>query len=253
MTTLVHVDHLQKIYHARGGVAHTALAGVSFTLDAGTFVAVMGPSGCGKTTLLNLIAGLDTPTAGSIALKGQRLDTLSEAARAQLRRTALGFVFQDDNLLDPLTVEENVLLPLTLEHTVGKADLARVHEVLTQLGLFEYRQRFPFELSGGQQQLVAIARAIVHRPLLLLADEPTGNLDSGSSRMVLETFAGLHATEQTTIFMVTHDPFAASYAERVLLMKDGQLYAELRRGTDERAVFYQRVIDALSSLEGALA
>lgn len=248
---ILRVEHLQKVYQSRGGAAHLALDDVSFTVDAGSFVVVMGPSGSGKTTLLNLVAGLDRPTGGSVSLADHRLERLSEEERARIRRRYLGFVFQDYHLLDPLTVEENVLLPLTLERAAREPEIACVREVLARLGLADKRDRFPFELSGGEQQRVAIARAIVHRPALLLADEPTGNLDSATSRIILETLSDLHRTDGATMLVVTHDPFAASYGERILMLKDGRLYAELLRGADDRPAFYQRIIDALSTLEVA--
>ncbi|MBE3596096.1 MAG: ABC transporter ATP-binding protein [Hydrogenibacillus sp.] len=249
---LLQVEHVQKIYQPKGGAVHKALDGVSFEVEEGSFVAIMGPSGSGKTTLLNLIAGLDRPTGGSVVIGRQRIEGLDEDVLADFRRKAIGFVFQDFNLLDPLTVEENVILPLTLEKKVGRDALNRVHDVLKRLGLYDKRHRFPYELSGGEKQRVAIARAIVHRPLLILADEPTGNLDSAMSRVILETFGELNRTMNITVLMVTHDPFAASYAERVLLLKDGRLYAELVRG-DGRTGLYQKIIDALSSLEGTVA
>ena len=245
------VRDLQKIYRSKGGASHTALAGVSFDLEEASFTAVMGPSGSGKTTLLNLIAGLDRPTGGSIQFRGEPLEELEEEQLSAYRRRHLGFVFQDYQLLDPLTVEENVLLPLILERPAGEEAFSRVHQVLQAVGLSHKLRSFPFELSGGEQQRVAIARAVVHRPSLLLADEPTGNLDSHTSRVIMDIFCRLNQEEGVTALMVTHDPLAASYVQRVLLLRDGRIHGELRSGGDRRE-FYRRVLEALASLEEAV-
>jgi ABC-type lipoprotein export system ATPase subunit len=247
---LVEVSGLQKIYGTAYGATSVALRGVSFGLTAGAFVAVMGPSGSGKSTLLHLIAGLIEPTAGRVVIEGQVIHELPEDERAALRRRRLGLVFQEPHLLDGLTVEENVLLALAIERPVGPAERERVADMLQQLGILDLAKRFPAELSGGQQQRVAIARALVHRPALVLADEPTGNLDSFSSARVLEAFVELQQRQGAAVLLVTHDPLVASYAERVLVLADGQLYSEIWRNREGREQFYQRIVSSLAALEG---
>ncbi|RKQ83520.1 ABC transporter ATP-binding protein [Brockia lithotrophica] len=226
------------------------MAGLTFSVEAGDFTAVMGPSGSGKTTLLNLIAGLDRPTSGEIVVQGRHVEDLGEEELSCYRREMLGFVFQDFNLLSKLTVLENVLLPLSLRGRVGPEERRQALDVLRRVGLKGKEDRFPYQLSGGEQQRVSIARALVHRPALVLADEPTGNLDTGTGRAILELFAELNRELGATILLVTHDPFAASYGSRVLFLRDGRLYAELRRGED-RGVYTQRILDTLSAMEGA--
>ena len=248
---LVEVSGLQKIYGTAHGATSVALRGVSFELAAGSFVAVMGPSGSGKSTLLQVIAGLIEPTAGRVVIEGRVIHDLPEAERAALRRRRLGLVFQEPHLLDGLTVEENVLLPLAIDRPVGPAERERVANVLRQLGILDLAKRFPAELSGGQQQRVAIARALVHRPALILADEPTGNLDTVSSARVLEAFVELKQCQGATLLLVTHDPLVASYADRVLVLVDGQLYSEIWRNGERRELFYQRIVASLGALEGA--
>ncbi|PTQ52581.1 MAG: ABC transporter ATP-binding protein [Brockia lithotrophica] len=247
---LLRVERLEKVYTPRGGIPHRALAGLTFAVEPGGFTAVMGPSGSGKTTLLNLIAGLERPTAGEIVVQGRHIESLGEDELSRYRRETLGFVFQDFNLLYKLTVLENVLLPLTLRGRVGPEERRQALEVLRRVGLKGKEDRFPYQLSGGEQQRVSIARALVHRPALVLADEPTGNLDTGTSRAILELFAELNRELGITLLLVTHDPFAAGYGGRVLFLRDGRLYAELRRGED-RGVYTQRILDTLSAMEEA--
>jgi ABC-type lipoprotein export system ATPase subunit len=247
MNTLLQVSGLRKTYGGTHGAAITlALADVSFAVEAGAFVSVMGPSGSGKTTLLNLLAGLDTPTGGEIMLNGQPYSTLDGERRAAFRRTQLGFVFQDYQLLDTLTLAENVALPLLLAR---RDPAALVREVLEHLGIAALADRFPYQVSGGQQQRAAVARAIVHGPALVLADEPTGNLDSAASRALLEQFTALNARSQVTIVMVTHDPQAASYAQRVVFLRDGALYTTLEREGLPPHAFFGRILDTLGALE----
>jgi len=218
--------NLHKTYRS-DGVAVTALRGVDLSLERGEFVAIMGPSGCGKSTLLHLLAGLDTPTQGEVILEGQPIHALSESRRAVLRRTAVGFVFQAYNLIPNLTVADNVDLPGLLARSPAAEVSQRRQELLTLLGIADKANAFPSQLSGGQQQRVAIARALINTPTLLLADEPTGNLDSRSGNEVLALFRDLNAQGQT-ILLVTHDPKVASFARRVIFMRDGVFVSQMQ-------------------------
>ncbi|MGN8647275.1 ABC transporter ATP-binding protein [Gracilibacillus sp. HCP3S3_G5_1] len=216
----------------------SVLKGVDFTINEGEFVGIIGPSGSGKTTLLQLLAGLDTPTEGSIEINGETLSSKSEKQRTILRRQTIGLVFQNYQLLPPLTVFENIIFPL---HADGKkASTKEVNELLEAVDLRGYEKRYPNELSGGQQQRVAIARALIHKPALLLADEPTGNLDRERSGEILDLLAKLHQERNQTIVMVTHDMFAAGYSDRIVLFKDGVIEAEVQREDEEYAVFLSR-------------
>lgn len=245
---MLEVKNLTKIYE--GKVSHRALDNISFEVKDGEFVSIMGPSGSGKTTLLNLISTIDRPTAGEIFINGTNPHHMKQNNLAKFRRRELGFVFQDFNLLDTLTVEENIVLPLTLDGYSVKEMEKRVGEVTQTLGIDDLRKKRTYEISGGQAQRTAIARAIIHSPTLLLADEPTGNLDSKASRDVMETLENLNQNHGTTMMMVTHDPEAASYATRVIFIKDGELYNEIDRGDNQRT-YYQRIIDVLSLLGGS--
>jgi len=226
MTFVLQARNLRKTYRT-DGVAVTALREVDLDLEPGEFVAVMGPSGCGKSTLLHLLAGLDTPTEGEVMLDGQPVHRLSESRRAVLRRTAVGFVFQAYNLIPNLTVADNVDLPGLLARRPPREVARRREELLNLLGITDKANAFPSQLSGGQQQRVAIARALINAPTLLLADEPTGNLDSRNSNEVLTLFRDLNAQGQT-ILLVTHDPKAASFARRVIFMRDGAFVSQMQ-------------------------
>ena len=226
MNPVIETRNLLKTYRT-DGVAVEALRGVDLRVAPGEFVAVMGPSGCGKSTLLHLLGGLDRPTAGEVVVTGQRLDALSESARAVMRRETVGFVFQAYNLIPNLTVADNVDLPGLLAGHPSAEVAARREELLEALGLADKERAFPGELSGGQQQRAAIARALVNHPAVLLADEPTGNLDSRSGAEVLALLRRFHAEGQTTV-LVTHDAKVASFAGRVIFMRDGQLVDEAR-------------------------
>jgi putative ABC transport system ATP-binding protein len=238
VTAVVEARGLGKV-HGRGEAAVTALREVDLTVAPGEFVAVTGPSGCGKSTLLNLIGGLDSPTSGEIRLRGERIDQAGEARRARLRRSEIGFVFQFFNLILNLTVRDNVELPALLAGVPAREARRRTSELLERLGLQDTGERVPGDLSGGQQQRVAIARALVNRPSLLLADEPTGNLDSGAAREVMSVLRERHGEGQT-IVLVTHDLRIASAADRVIGMRDGQISSETvieegERGADPLA------------------
>jgi len=248
---VLQVRNLTKVYgNARTGVQATALNGLNLTVERGDFVSIMGPSGSGKSTLLNLLAGLDTASSGEIWVQGQNMASMRQNDLALFRRRNLGFVFQDFNLLDTLTLGENIALPLSLDGKKNQEIRPAVLKVMSFLGINEYLNRYPYEVSGGQQQRAAVARAVVHNPNLLLADEPTGNLDSASSRALLELFQRLNQTIGTTILMVTHDPLSASYSRRVVSIKDGQVHSELQRSADQQA-FFQQILNLLAQLEGS--
>ncbi len=244
---MLQVKNLSKIYG--GNVTYRALTDIDFTIRKSEFVGIMGPSGSGKTTLLNMISTIDTPTSGEILLNGTNPLKLKRQELALFRRRQLGFVFQDYNLLDTLTIGENIVLPLTLDGRSVKEMDDKLYAVAQKLGIVEILPKRTYEVSGGQRQRAAIARAIIHSPSLLLADEPTGNLDSKASRNVMETMEAINRSEKTTMMMVTHDALAASYCHRVLFIKDGQLYNELYRG-ESRQAFFQKIIDTLSLMGG---
>jgi putative ABC transport system ATP-binding protein len=247
MSTILEVRNLTKIYE--GKVSYKALDGIHFSIEKGEFVGIMGPSGSGKTTLLNMVSTIDIPTAGEIMINGQNPHKLKKKDIALFRRRELGFVFQYFNLLDTLTVEENIILPLTLDKVNVKEMAERVVSVTRKLGIEGILKKRTYEISGGQMQRTAIARAIIHHPQLILADEPTGNLDSKASKDVMETLQHLNKEENVTMMMVTHDALAASYCDRVIFIKDGELYNEIYRGQNRQA-FYQQIIDVLSVLGG---
>ena len=246
---ILEVNGVQKIYSSRfGGNKVEALKNVSFSVEEGEYVAIMGESGSGKTTLLNILAALDKPTSGSVVLDGKPLSGIKEAQIATFRRDNLGFVFQEFNLLDTFTLEDNIYLPLVLAG-MGYEDMrARLMPIAKLLGLTELLKKYPYEVSGGQKQRAAVARAIITEPKLLLADEPTGALDSGSTDELLRLFADINRAGQT-ILMVTHSVKAASRAGRVLFIKDGQVFHQLYRGEDSDTRFYQRISDTLTMLQ----
>lgn len=244
---ILKMKNLSKVYD--GKIAHKALKDIDLTIEEGEFVGIMGPSGSGKSTLLNMVATIDQPTSGSLLINGKDPLRLNHNELAKFRRRHLGFVFQDFNLLPTLTVEENIVLPLTLEGVRVKEMEKRVTAVAEKLGIQAILKNRTYEISGGQAQRVAIARAIIHRPNMVLADEPTGNLDSKASRTVMELLEKINKEDRTTMMMVTHDPIAASYTERVVFIKDGKLYNEIHRG-DNRQAFFQKIIDVLSLLGG---
>ncbi|KAA6447254.1 ABC transporter ATP-binding protein [Bacillus swezeyi] len=244
---MLHVKQASKIYE--GKIAYRALTDINLTIDKGEFVGIMGPSGSGKTTLLNMIATIDEPTTGEILINGENPHLLKKEKLAKFRRRELGFVFQDFNLLPTLTVEENIVLPLTLDGEKVREMKRRAQDLAEKLGITQIMKKRTFEISGGQAQRAAVARAMIHAPKLLLADEPTGNLDSKSSKDVMEMLESINRSEKTTMMLVTHDPQAASYCNRVVFIKDGKLYSEINRG-DNRQAFFQKILDTLSLLGG---
>lgn len=246
--SLLTVSKIQKIYTTRfGGHKVEALKSVSFQVEQGEYVAIMGESGSGKTTLLNILAALDRPTSGSVILDGNALSTLKEAQVATFRRDNLGFVFQEFNLLDTFTLEDNIYLPLVLAGKHHKEMQERLSPIAAQLGLTELLKKYPYEVSGGQKQRAAVARALITRPKLILADEPTGALDSKATDELLRLFSQINQTGQT-ILMVTHSVKAASHASRVLFIKDGEVFHQLYRGNHTDGQLYQLISDTLTML-----
>ncbi len=244
---IVKMEDVTKIYE--GKVIHRALNQLDFEVKKGEFVAIMGPSGSGKTTLLNLLMATDIPTYGKIIIGGVEPEKLSQNDIAMFRRRKIGFVFQEINLLQMLTVEENLVLPLTLDGLPIEEMQTRVQDMAKKLNLEDILERRPDELSGGQAQRTAIGRALIHQPGIVLADEPTGNLDSKSAKDVLELLEHINQHEKTTIIMVTHDPIAASYCDRVLFIKDGEFFNEIYKD-ERRQTFFQRILNVLSLLGG---
>lgn len=244
---MLKVKQVSKIYE--GKIAYRALTDINFEVEKGEFVGIMGPSGSGKTTLLNLIATIDEPTTGSVLIEGNNPYQLNRNDLAKFRRRSLGFVFQDFNLLNTLTVKENIVLPLTLDGKQVKEMEEQAEAIAEVLGITEIMNKRIYEISGGQAQRAAISRAMIHKPKLLLADEPTGNLDSKSSKDVMEMLLKLNLEEKATTLLVTHDPQAASYCHRIIFIRDGQFYSEIHQG-DNRKAFFQKIIDTLSLLGG---
>lgn len=248
--SILEVKNLKKVYTTRFSNQQVqALSNVSFSVEEGEYVAIMGESGSGKTTLLNILASLDKPTSGEVLLNGKDITRIKEKEISQFRRKNLGFVFQDFNLLDTLTIGENIVLPLTLDKVSVKEQDERLNEVSTILGIKDLLGKRTFEVSGGQAQRTAIARALINNPSILLADEPTGNLDSKSSKVVMELFQKINKENKVTTMMVTHDPLAASYCSRILFIKDGSIYNEIYKGSS-REQFYQEIMDVLTLLGG---
>ncbi len=246
---MLEVKNIEKYYGSKNNVTK-ALDRVSFTVEDGDFMAIMGASGSGKTTLLNCISTIDAVSAGDVLLDGESIAELSAAKLAQFRRERLGFVFQDFNLLDTLTVEENIGLALSLNHSNPRTVKEQVGKVAQKLDITEILGKFPYQISGGQKQRAACARAIVAGQSLLLADEPTGALDSRASKNLLEIMTRMNRGTGATILMVTHDAYSASYAGRILFLKDGRIFHELLRGERSRSVFYHEILDVLALLGG---
>ncbi len=249
---MLQVQNIEKYYGSKNNVTK-ALDRVSFDVEAGEFLAIMGASGSGKTTLLNCISTIDTISAGKILLDGVSIADLSEEELAKFRRERLGFVFQDFNLLDTLTIEENIGLAFSLNHTDPKTVQERVRDVAQKLGIIDILPKFSYQVSGGQKQRAACARAMVAGQSLLLADEPTGALDSKASKNLLEIMFTMNQDMGATILMVTHDAYSASYAKRVLFLKDGRVFNELLRGERGRPVFYHEILDVLAALGGDIS
>lgn len=247
--SILQVSGLKKVYTTRfGGNRVEALKNVNFTVEEGEYVAVMGESGSGKTTLLNILAALDKPTAGSVILDGQDLSRIKESQIAAFRRDNLGFVFQDFNLVDTFSIEDNIYLPLVLAGKSYREMSEAIVPIAAQLGITELLKKYPYEVSGGQKQRAAVARALITSPKLILADEPTGALDSKATDELLRLFGSINASGQT-VLMVTHSVKAASHANRVLFIKDGEVYHQLYRGGKTNEQLYQMISDSLTMLQ----
>lgn len=247
---MLETSRLIKVFGGqRGAFSVRALNGISFALEKGEFVAIMGPSGSGKTTLLNTIGGIEKPTSGFIRIADKRIDTMNQEELAHFRRRQLGFVFQEFNLLDSLTLKENVMLPMILDKKPPAEIHCKVEEIMDRFGIYEICDKYPCHVSGGEQQRVAVSRALANDPSIVLADEPTGNLDSKSSKTIMECFQRMNEEMQKTILVVTHDVFAASYCNRVVFIKDGVIHSELVKKGDRKR-FLERIMDSLAVLGG---
>lgn len=249
MEQVLKINDVEKYYGNKSSLTK-ALDNISFEVDKGEFVAIMGASGSGKTTLLNCISTIDKVTSGHIYVDGQDITKLKGNKLNRFRRESLGFIFQDFNLLDTLTAYENIALALSIQNTPAKNIDGEIQKVAKALGIEEVLKKYPYEMSGGQKQRVASARAIITNPRLVLADEPTGALDSKSSKMLLERLQLLNRGMSATILMVTHDSFSASYASRVIFIKDGKLFNEIRKGDSSRKEFFNKIIDVVTLLGG---
>ena len=249
MTNILKIRNVEKYYGSRSSLTK-AIDNISFDVDKGEFVAIMGASGSGKTTLLNCISTIDKVTAGHIFVNGQDITGLKGNNLNKFRREELGFIFQDFNLLDTLTAYENIALALSIQDAKYQEIHSKVKDVAKKLNINNVLNKYPYQLSGGQKQRVAAARAIITNPKLILADEPTGALDSKSSKMLLESFESLNKEYEATILMVTHDALAASYANRVIFIKDGKIFNELIKGNSTRKEFFDKIIDVVALLGG---
>ncbi|WP_028551651.1 ABC transporter ATP-binding protein [Paenibacillus sp. UNC451MF] len=249
MKTILQANNVQKIYGTKEN-QYKALEDIDLEVMESEFIGIMGPSGAGKSTLLNILSTIDSPTSGEIVIAGQNILQMNEEQLSDFRRNQLGFIFQDYNLLDTLTVKENILLPLALSKVPANDIEARVQEIADTFGIRDILEKYPYHISGGQKQRTAASRAIVANPSLILADEPTGALDSKSSASLLESLTQLNERHRSTIMMVTHDAFAASFCKRILFIKDGKMYAEIHKHQQSRQEFFQQIMDVLASLGG---
>lgn len=249
MKEILRLEHIQKFYGNQGNLTK-AISDISFSVNSGEFVGIMGASGSGKTTLLNCISTIDTVSAGHIYLDGADVTEIKEKELARFRRENLGFVFQDFNLLDTLTISENIALALTINKVPELQIAGKVQEMAQSLNIIDILDKYPYQVSGGQKQRCACARAIINNPKLILADEPTGALDSHSSQMLLGTMQSINEQLGATILMVTHDAFSASYAGRILFLRDGRIFTEILKGKNSRKEFFEKILDVITMLGG---
>ncbi|AKP67552.1 ABC transporter ATP-binding protein [Companilactobacillus ginsenosidimutans] len=247
MTKIVDVKNVEKIYGKANEKQFKALSDVNFEVQPGEFVGIMGASGSGKTTLLNILSTLDTPTSGEVKIAGEDITKLNTNEMADFRANKIGFIFQDFNLLENLTAYENIALPLALQNKPVKEIKPAVMSISEKLGLTEILNHYPTELSGGQKQRVAAARALVHKPNIIFGDEPTGALDSKSARALMDTMTKINHEDNVSILLVTHDPFSASFCDRILFIKDGEIGQELKNEQNSRGIFYQEILDSLGT------
>ena len=252
MSEILKIDKIEKYYGNKSSLTK-AIDNLSFNVEEGEFVAIMGASGSGKTTLLNCISTIDKVTSGHIYVAGNDITKLRGNSLNKFRREELGFIFQDFNLLDTLTAYENIALALSIQNVNSREIDTRIKKVAKELDIVNVLNKYPYQMSGGQKQRVASARAIITNPKLILADEPTGALDSKSSKMLLEKFNYLNKENRATILMVTHDAFTASYSSRVIFIKDGKIFNEIRRGNDSRRDFFDKIINVVTMLGGDLS
>lgn len=249
MKTILQAKNVNKTFGTKGNL-YTALQNINLSIEEGEYVGIMGPSGAGKSTLLNIFSTIDTPSSGEITIDGQNIVAMNEEKLSDFRRNKLGFIFQDYNLLDTLTVKENILLPLALSKVPAAEIEKRVEEIADTFGIREILDKYPYHISGGQKQRAAASRAIVTNPSLILADEPTGALDSKSATGLLESLSKLNKHNQATILMVTHDAYAASFSKRVIFINDGRLFKELHKRDMTRQAFFGQIIEVLATLGG---
>ncbi len=251
MKKILTVEHLQKYYGGKGSITK-AVDNISFSVEEGEYIGIMGASGSGKTTILNCISTIDQVTSGNIYIEEQDVTAMKRMDISRFRRDKLGFIFQDFNLLDTMTAYENIALTLTIQKKKPDEVRMRVSEVAKMLNIENVLTKYPYQLSGGQKQRVAAARALIGNPSIILADEPTGSLDSRAARVMLECFKKMNETMNATILMVTHDPFSASYCQRILFIKDGKLFNELIKGKNDRKEFFNRIMEVNALLGGDL-
>lgn len=252
MNQILKIEHIEKYYGNKGNLTK-AIDDISFEVQNGEFIAIMGASGSGKTTLLNCISTIDTVSAGHIFLSGTDITEIKEKELARFRRENLGFIFQDFNLLDTLTISENIAMALTINKVAAGEIEPRIKQMAEKLDIVPILDKFPYQVSGGQKQRCACARAMINNPKLILADEPTGALDSRSAQMLLTTIQTMNQELDATILMVTHDAFTASYAKRILFLKDGQIFTEILRGEQSRKQLFGKILDVMTLLGGDLS
>lgn len=250
MKTIIESKKLTKIYHNKS-LKTIALDSVNLTVNKGEFIGIMGPSGAGKTTLLNLLASIDQPTSGQVIFQGEDINSLNSKELARFRRDHIGFLFQDFNLLHNMTIKDNIALPLSLQDVSAKEIVKRVEGLSHFLGIKDHLEKYPYQLSGGQKQRAAAARAMISNPSVILADEPTGALDSKSATIFLKYLEKLNRELGATILMVTHDPYTASFCKQIVFIKDGRIHTKLNKG-NHRQEFYNRILDLLASMGGAI-
>ncbi|MBU3201629.1 ABC transporter ATP-binding protein [Clostridium estertheticum] len=248
---VLNVNDLKKIYTSKKNISKTnALNGINLKIEQGEFVGIMGPSGSGKTTLLNILSGIDNATSGKIEILGQDINKMSKNSMTLFRRNNLGYVFQEFNLLDSLTIEENIMLPLSFCCDDLEELNKKIKNIMNMLDIEGIKNQYPYSVSGGEQQRTAIGRAIINDPNVIFADEPTGNLDSKSSNIVMQYFEKLNITKKNTIVVVTHDPFTASYCNRIIFIKDGLVNSEITKSGTNRKMFFGQIMEKLTVLGG---
>ena len=251
MSSILKVEDLEK-YYGEGENQVRAVDHTSLQIERGKFTAIVGRSGSGKSTLLHLIGGLDRPDSGKVWIDGTDIYSRKDDKLAQFRRKKIGFIFQDFNLLDTLTIEENIALALTINKVSANKIDSQIQQIAAKLNITDILNKYPYQVSGGQKQRCACARAIINHPKLILADEPTGALDSHSSQMLLSTIQEMNEQMDATILMVTHDAFSASYANRILFLRDGEIYKEIMKGSSSRKEFFEQILEVLNTLGGGV-